>query len=399
MVFKRCKKPGCPTSPRCDHEWQIAFMHKGQYERGPASKYAKLWPAARLPENKTQAQELEKLIFAWVARGRPAHETTPSGPASGPAGTIDAALTVYEKAHISRLSDKGVASIIKRMRDKVGKQSLVDILDRATVREFLDDIAEESSTVNSNRHYSRWQHFEGWCRGEYALAGPSPFYHRTLNRQGIRKHDEGDGRDRRLDPVEDAALDAAMARHDDGGMMRARYHAALDCGLRRGEMLQLTNNDLRWQDGKPVLKVRWLTAKSKQSRDVYVRSARLTAFLQTRRFIKGHVFGQLDGTRVEGFRVEWQSLMQIAGLIDRERQPTKGGFEMWVTTREPEAGALHWHDLRHECGSRLAEQGVPQMEIMRYMGHTSLATTQRYMNARPTGIAANVERAMVAMGL
>ncbi len=44
-------------------------------------------------------------------------------------------------------------------------------------------------------------------------------------------------------------------------------------------------------------------------------------------------------------------------------------------------GDLHWHDLRHECGSRLAERGVPLHEIQYLMEHASLTTTQRYLNA------------------
>ena len=43
-------------------------------------------------------------------------------------------------------------------------------------------------------------------------------------------------------------------------------------------------------------------------------------------------------------------------------------------------GDLHWHDLRHECGSRLAERGVPLHEIQYLMGHATNVTTQRYLN-------------------
>jgi integrase len=44
-------------------------------------------------------------------------------------------------------------------------------------------------------------------------------------------------------------------------------------------------------------------------------------------------------------------------------------------------GDLHFHDLRHECGSRLAEGNVRLHEIQALLGHASISTAQRYLNA------------------
>lgn len=43
------------------------------------------------------------------------------------------------------------------------------------------------------------------------------------------------------------------------------------------------------------------------------------------------------------------------------------------------------HDLRHTFGSWLSDRGVPLMEIMVTMGHSSLRATERYMHAGPAG--------------
>jgi integrase len=44
---------------------------------------------------------------------------------------------------------------------------------------------------------------------------------------------------------------------------------------------------------------------------------------------------------------------------------------------------LRFHDLRHTFGSRLAAKGVDVVTIKEAMGHSALATTSRYLHARP----------------
>jgi integrase len=52
-------------------------------------------------------------------------------------------------------------------------------------------------------------------------------------------------------------------------------------------------------------------------------------------------------------------------------------------------GALRWHDLRHTFGSLLAADGVDLVTIQAAMGHSVLATTSRYLHARPASSAAD----------
>jgi len=53
---------------------------------------------------------------------------------------------------------------------------------------------------------------------------------------------------------------------------------------------------------------------------------------------------------------------------------------------------LHWHDLRHEALSRLADDGVPVHELQMLAGHASITTTQRYMNARANSLAESMRQ-------
>jgi integrase len=51
---------------------------------------------------------------------------------------------------------------------------------------------------------------------------------------------------------------------------------------------------------------------------------------------------------------------------------------------------LRWHDLRHTYGSLLAAAGVDLVTIQAVMGHSALATTGRYLHARPADNQAQV---------
>ena len=51
---------------------------------------------------------------------------------------------------------------------------------------------------------------------------------------------------------------------------------------------------------------------------------------------------------------------------------------------------LRWHDLRHTYGSLLAASGVDLVTIQSVMGHSALATTSRYLHARPAADQAEV---------
>jgi integrase len=51
---------------------------------------------------------------------------------------------------------------------------------------------------------------------------------------------------------------------------------------------------------------------------------------------------------------------------------------------------LRFHDLRHTFGSLLAANGVDVVAIQKAMGHSALATTSRYLHARPASEQAQI---------
>jgi integrase len=53
---------------------------------------------------------------------------------------------------------------------------------------------------------------------------------------------------------------------------------------------------------------------------------------------------------------------------------------------------VRFHDLRHTCGSWLAQAGVPQSHIAEVLGHSTLRMTKRYAHIAPATARAAVEK-------
>jgi len=120
---------------------------------------------------------------------------------------------------------------------------------------------------------------------------------------------------------------------------------------------------------------------------------RLEKLLLRRKFLgpEAYVFGEATtGAYVGSLRSAWETLLLLANSI----APTRAGGGRRVSNREALARIdLHWHDLRHEALSRLADEGVPVHELQLLAGHSSITTTQRYMNARANSLAESMRQA------
>jgi integrase len=60
------------------------------------------------------------------------------------------------------------------------------------------------------------------------------------------------------------------------------------------------------------------------------------------------------------------------GIGDRQLR------DEWKAAREATGIDCRWHDLRHTCASWLAQAGVTLHTIAQFLGHSSVAVTQRY---------------------
>jgi integrase len=155
--------------------------------------------------------------------------------------------------------------------------------------------------------------------------------------------------------------------------LRILITVALYTGMRRGEMLSLTWSDLDARSG--WIRLRGDTTKSGRTRWVPVLPTvqAMFDFLATdangdRKPAEGPVFSNEVGEPVRNFRTAWKATLERARITD-----------------------YRWHDLRHEYASRLAERGVPLVQVQELLGHASIVTTERYNTNRLEQLKASVQ--------
>ena len=258
---------------------------------------------------------------------------------------------------------------------RLGALPLRDLERPGPIDDFKSDLIEAGkANATVNRYLAQLRHMINWAIGR-ELMRRSPFYHRMLNSNGVKLLKGENSRARRVYPDEEARLLVAAdslntAKHEFvGPVMRARIEMAVDKGVRRGEMLKIKNRDIDWKaTPDPILTIQWGNSQNRRKREIPLVSPRVLRWLHSRRAVgglDGHPFGDLDGSYLKSFRTAWEAVLAKAGIKDPKRNLDQD---------------LHWHDLKHECGSRYAEQGMDVRRIQYLLGHADLRTTERYLN-------------------
>ncbi len=168
-------------------------------------------------------------------------------------------------------------------------------------------------------------------------------------------------RDRRLRSGEWEAL---WKEADD--VMRMGLVIAIETAMRRGEICAL-----QWRmidfDRRTISLPRQIT-KTRRDRKVPM-SLPVTNYLAANR----RDLGAVIGLTVSAFKQRWERLRARAA----ETCPSVASFR--------------FHDLRHECLSRLAEAGwtLPKLRVM--SGHADYRMLQRYINLRAEDLVAELD--------
>lgn len=173
--------------------------------------------------------------------------------------------------------------------------------------------------------------------------------------RGLEKADETVDHDRYFRPEEvDRLVKVARLVDTRWRRMEALIITAYHSGLRKTNLL-----NLRWRDIDHEARTAIVRVTKNRDPIVAVLSQRSTALLE-----------KLPGRKADAFVFEGRT----GHPYDIRR--------LWTRIcREAGINGRTFHSLRHGCGHALATAGVNQGQIMRIMGHRSIAASSRYMHA------------------
>jgi integrase len=165
----------------------------------------------------------------------------------------------------------------------------------------------------------------------------------------------GKARDRRLEMGEGERL-MAVAEEDENIWIASLIGLAVETGARRGELANLTWDDVNLNRRTAVLR----DTKNGDDRVIPLGSKAIRILEGLPRNIDGRVFPLEPDSITQAFT----RVRAAAGLPD-----------------------LHFHDLRHEAISRFFELGLNPMEVASISGHKTMQMLRRYTHLRAEDLA------------
>jgi site-specific recombinase XerC len=175
--------------------------------------------------------------------------------------------------------------------------------------------------------------------------------------------------------AQDAELEALFATIT-SPRDRAMFVLMLRCGLRVGEVRNLSLNDLYLEPTAGHLPRLWLTGKGGAQRVAYL-SAQAAAAL------KAWLAVRPTSSDAAVFLNRFGARFTVTGIQDRLAHYCRAAG-VWITC----------HQFRHTLGRHLAEARVPVTSIQRLFGHARLRTTECYVHIADQQVQADYDAAM-----
>lgn len=300
---------------------------------------------------------------------------------------------------------------LRRLDDAFGKYSL-SAISGAMIAKYRDERLQAVSPQTVVHELGQLQRIFKRAVQDWGIQLPKGIP--TFN---VSKPRLPSGRDRRLEAGEDAAL-LEQASKLEQPWVKAAVILAIETAARQSELLSLKWDHvdlsrrvarLRGIDGGP-------TKNGSPYRDVPLSSRAVSILNELPRSSNGKVFPitqnalQLSWERLcrSARKTHLLALLDVAlvakgmsatdvateirALIYKKRRPSVVTVEEWeeIERNSRFMSGLHFHDLRHEGTSRLAEK-LQMHELMKVTGHKSSAMLARYYHPRAEDLAAKLD--------
>ena len=407
-VRKVCSH-GWRAWPKCPCPWYFSFKPRGGTRRYRFSLDAELSVHF---DNKTDAEKAANTIREAILAGtferraeRYAREQREA--ASRPADNARAAAAVvtfeeFTKTYIERaVQSSGKASwrddrsrlAVACKHVTANGQALGSLPLTAITEDELE--AFHAAQRGCGRAASTLNNYVQVLKAAFRWASRKGYLARSpISDDSALKRSKPAKRTRRVSPQEEAALVAVAPSR-----LQRLIIAAVETGMRLGELLDLTWHDVNLMKGASVITVRGETAKDGDVRLIPV-STRLAGFLEMAKTgpdgkeytPERFVFGEL-GERLGSIKKSWETAVLKAHGV----KPKWIGGKLSAGCRE-DLRRIDLHDLRREAGSRWHEGGFQLHEVRDLLGHANVSQTDTYLSARIVGLQEAMKRFDAARG-
>lgn len=300
---------------------------------------------------------------------------------------------------------------LRRLDEAFGKYSLSTI-SGAMIAKYRDERLQAVSPQTVVHELGQLQRIFKRAVQDWGIQLPKGIP--TLN---VSKPRLPSGRDRRLEAGEDNAL-LEQASKLEQPWVRATIILAIETAARQSELLSLKWDHvdlsrrvarLRGIDGGPTKNGSPYRDVPLSSRAVSVlnelpKSANGKVFPLTQNALqlswerlcrsarKNHLLALLDVALVAKGMTATEIAAEIRALIYKKRRPSLVTTDEWQALDRNTRFMcdLHFHDLRHEGTSRLAEK-LQMHELMKVTGHKSSAMLARYYHPRAEDLATKLD--------
>jgi len=418
-VWKRTCNHGEAKWPKCPCPWYLKqFKWGGKVYDPNLSRYARVVLDEELT-TKTRAEAVGELVRTAIREGTytsaKQQKNAQPEPSSAPGQTISALIKAFDKATIAADVEKrdttkdGDRGCLARFAAFIPPKRKQPLGDWPIEQLSIDDvIAFRTSAPMRALQGSSWNKYRDLIVGLLRFAKAEGACARDVfadadeKRQSLLGRGKSNRRTQRVSEDLEARLLAAAGRafgELTATRLQAIIVAAIETGMRRGELLALLWRDVNWDGGYIIVRAEEVGASKTGTQRKVPLSERLRDELLALRTdptgaqfgAASYVFGNAIGEKLTTIRKAWHTAVLRAH--GHAVEWTKTGGLSPACSAQLDRIDLHFHDLRHEAGCRWLESKHFNLEEIRQMyGHTTVAQTAHYLHAEASSALSAMQR-------